>query len=676
MESIALIKFCRVSTRQNLSCGAKRRRISPTNYDDESYQMSQISITLPDGSVRSVKSGITAKEIAESIGPRLAKDAIGAKVNGVLWDLHTPIRQDSSVSILTQKDPESLHFLWHSTAHVMAEAVQDLFKNVQVTIGPVVENGFYYDFHRDEPFTPEDLEKIEKRMAEIIEEDKPFSRREVSRIEAEEFFKKKGEMYKVEILHEIPEGEIVSMYTQGEWTDLCRGPHLPRTGLIKAFRLTSLAGAYWRGDPTREMLRRIYGTSWFSQQDLDLYLKRLEEAKLRDHRKLGKELDLFSIREQEVGPGLVFWHPKGAMIRYLLENYWREEHLKRGYQFVYTPTLLRKELWETSGHLENYGELMFFTEREKQSYGIKPMNCIGHIMIYKSGLRSYRDLPIRYFEFGHVHRYEKSGVLHGMLRVRGITQDDAHIFCTMDQLEEEICGVIDFVLFMVKLFGFGYQMALSTRPEKSVGSAEDWELATQALKNALNRKGVEFVVHEGEGAFYGPKIDFDLKDALDRKWQCSTIQVDFNNPERFDLHYSGSDGGRPRPVMVHRAILGSLERFFCILIEHYAGHFPVWLAHVQAIVCPVTNEQDRFAKEVETSLKNSGIRVEADLSNEKLGQKIRKAQLQKIPYMLVIGKKEEDLRVVNPRKRTGEQLTPMSVEEVIRVIQEDVEEKR
>ena len=634
--------------------------------------MNQIKITLPDGSVRTYNAGVTGREIAESIGERLAKDAVGIKVNGDIFDLMTPIRVNAKVLILTENDPESLGILWHSTAHVMAQAVQDLFKNVKVTIGPMVENGFYYDFHREEPFTPEDLEKIEKRMGEIIDEDHKFSRREVSRSEAEKIFDKMGESYKIEILHGIPENELVSLYEQDKWVDLCRGPHLPSTGRINAFKLLNLAGAYWRGDERREMLRRIYGTSWFSKKDLDLHLKRVEEAKLRDHRRLGKELDLYSIREQEVGPGLVFWHPKGGMIRHLLESFWREEQLKHGYQLVYTPTLLKKELWQKSGHLENYKELMFFTEREKEIYGIKPMNCIGHMMIYKSALRSYRDLPVRYFEFGQVHRYEKSGVLHGLLRVRGITQDDAHIICTMEQLEGEIVGVLDFILETVRLFNFGFEMALSTRPTKSVGSDEMWEKGIEALRGALEKRGIPFVVKEGEGAFYGPKIDVDLKDALNRKWQCSTIQVDFNNPERFDLTYAGSDGAKHRPVMIHRAILGSLERFFGILIEHYAGNFPLWLSPVQARVLTVTNDLDKYALTVEERLKKAGIRVDVDLGGEKLNPKIRNAQLQKIPYMLVVGGKEKESKRVAPRKRSGEQLAPMSVEDFAMMIHKEV----
>lgn len=637
--------------------------------------MNQIEITFPDKSSRLFKSGVTGSEVAASIGAGLAKDAIGAKVNGEIFDLMTPIIKNSKIQILTERDPEALNILWHSTAHVMAEAVQDLFKNVKVTIGPVVENGFYYDFHREEPFTPEDLEKIEKRMKEIIEADCPFSRKEVSRIDAEALFKKMGESYKIEILHGIPEDEVVSLYEQDKWFDLCRGPHIPSTGKIKAFKLLSIAGAYWRGDERREMLRRIYGTSWFSKKDLEEHLKRIEEAKLRDHRKLGKELDLYSIREQEVGPGLVFWHPKGAMIRHLLETFWREEQLKRGYHFVYTPTLLKKELWEKSGHLENYKELMFFTEREKETYGIKPMNCIGHMMIYKSNLRSYRDLPVRYFEFGQVHRYEKTGVLHGLLRVRGITQDDAHIICTMEQLEREIIGVLDFVLDTAELFNFGFEMALSTRPAKSVGSIEHWDKAIKALKNALEEKNIPYVVKEGEGAFYGPKIDVDLKDALNRRWQCSTIQVDFNNPERFDLTFTGSDGTRHRPVMVHRAILGSLERFFGILIEHYAGSFPVWLSPIQAKILTITNDQDKYALEVEKELKKAGISVECDLGGEQLNPKIRNAQLQKIPYMLVVGNKELEAKKVSPRKRSGEQLPAMTIPEVIAMIREEVDDK-
>jgi threonyl-tRNA synthetase len=556
----------------------------------------------------------------------------------------------------------------------MAEAVKSLFPGVKVTIGPSIENGFYYDFDYERPFRDDDLPRIQAKMEEIIQEDLPFTRTELPREQAVERFKQEGEYYKVELLEEM-ESDTVSLYSQGAFTDLCRGPHIPSTGKIKAFQLTKTAGAYWRGDEKRPMLSRIYGVAFADKKALKKHLQQLEEARKRDHVRLGKELGLFSTHE-EIGAGMVVWHPKGAMLRHLIEEFEIQEHLRRGYQIVRGPEILKTSLWEKSGHFDNYRENMYFTEIDEISYGIKPMNCLSHMLIYKTGIKSYRDLPQRYFEMGVVHRHERSGVLHGLLRVREFTQDDAHILCTPEQLDAEIKGVLDLVQYMVTVFGFDYDLELSTRPEKSIGSDEDWERATNALRNAVDDLGLPCRLNEGDGAFYGPKIDVKLRDALDRSWQCATIQVDFTLPDRFDLHYVDREGERRRPVMIHRTILGSMERFTGVLIEQYAGAFPVWIAPVQAVVMTVTDRNTPHAERVLRTLTEAGVRVEADFRNEKLGLKVREAQLQKIPYMLIVGDKESDEGGVTPRLRTGKNLPFMSPEAFLERIREESQQRR
>jgi threonyl-tRNA synthetase len=632
--------------------------------------MSLINVQLPDGSKRELQSGATVADLAASIGAGLAKAALAGQVNGELVDLSAPLTDGATVAIITEKSPEALDIIRHSTSHLMAQAVKELFPAAKVTIGPSVENGFYYDFDVDTPFTPEDLERIEKRMAELAVAGQELTRKVLPAAEAIAFFEKMGEPYKKELIEDIG-AEQVSIYSQGGFADLCRGPHVPNTNKLKAFKLLSIAGAYWRGNENNRMLQRIYGTAFVDKKELEAYLHRLEEAKRRDHRKLGRELDLFSFSD-EVGPGFAIWHPKGAMLRTLLEDFERKEHLKRGYDIVVGPQILKTELWQRSGHYDNYRENMYFTEVDEQSFGVKPMNCLAHMMIYKSQLRSYRDLPQRYFELGTVHRHERAGVLHGLLRVRCFTQDDAHILCTPEQLDGEIKGVLKFVSDVMAIFGFDYEMELSTRPEKSIGSDEDWERATAALLGALKDTGRPFEINEGDGAFYGPKIDIKLRDCLDRRWQCATIQCDFTLPERFDLTYVASDGERKRPVMVHRVILGSIERFIGVLIEHFAGNFPLWLAPVQAVVLTVTDNQIPYAQEVFKQLRAAGIRVQEDLRNEKLNFKIREAQLQKIPYMLVIGDKEVEQGTVTPRYRDGKNLHAMQPEEFISFVESEV----
>ena len=596
-------------------------------------------------------------------------EAIAAQVNGRLFDLSRPVEEEASVSFVSIHSKKGLEILRHSAAHVMAQAVKELFPNVKLTFGPSTDTGFYYDFDYDGTFTPQDLEKIEKKISEIVQQDLPFVRKEVSKEEAAQAFREMGETYKVEHLEELP--DHVSLYRQGSFLDLCEGPHLPSTARIKAIKLLNVSGTYWRGDARNQVLQRIYGTAFPESQGLQDYLHMLEEARKRDHRKLGRELDLFSIQD-EAGPGLVIYHPKGAILRMILEDFEKKEHLKRGYQIVIGPQLLRLDLWKRSGHFENYRDKMYFTKVEDDEYGIKPMNCLAHMLIYKSTLRSYRDLPLRYFELGTVHRHEKSGELHGLLRVRGFTQDDAHILCQPDQLVDEIAAIIDFVDDVMGVFQFEYEMEISTRPEKSIGTDEDWERATQALMQTLKNKNLPFDINEGDGAFYGPKIDVKLKDALGRRWQCATIQVDFAMPERFDLTYIGSDGEPHRPVMLHRVILGAMERFIGVLIEHYGGAFPVWLAPVQAILLTVTERHGPYAEGLYRRLLEKGIRVERDFRNEKLGFKIREAQLQKIPYMLVIGDKEEKEGTVSPRKRSGESMKPMGVEDFIAQVESEV----
>jgi len=633
--------------------------------------MSEIRIELPDGSVKELASGSTPYDVALSIGEGLAKASIAAKVDGELVDVRTPLEKNARLELVTLKSDEGLDIYRHSTAHLMAHAVKDLFGNdVQVTIGPAIENGFYYDFYSEKhTFSPEDFEKIEKRMEEIASAKLPIERSVLSRNEAIAKFKAMGENYKVELIEDL-DVPTVSVYTQGDFADLCRGPHLPSTDHIKAFKLTSVAGAYWRGDEKNAMLQRIYATAFPDKKELKQYLARLEEARKRDHRKLGRELDLFSFNE-EAGAGLVIWHPKGATLRTVLENFERQEHQKRGYDIVMGPQILKTELWKTSGHYENYRENMYFTEVDEQGYGVKPMNCLAHMLIYKSKRRSYRDLPLRYFELGTVHRHEKSGVLHGLLRVRGFTQDDAHILCTPEQLDAEIKGVIRFVMDVMEIFRFECEMEISTRPEKSIGSDEDWDRATKALISALDDTKLPYEINEGDGAFYGPKIDIKLKDCLDRKWQCATIQCDFTLPERFDLTYVGADGEKHRPVMVHRVILGSIERFIGVLIEHYAGNFPLWISPVQAVVVNVTDNQAEYAEQVFNQLREAGVRVQKDLRNEKLGFKIREAQMEKIPYMLVIGDKEMEEGTVAPRFRSGKNLDPMTVEQFIAFVRSE-----
>jgi len=632
--------------------------------------MSEINITWPDSSRGTFPGGTTIKDAIGSWKPDVMGSTVAAKVNGMPSDLGFRLEKDAVVEPIDVATKEGLGILRHSTSHVMAQAVQDTFPGAKVSIGPSIEEGFYYDFEYETTFTPEDLQKIEQRMQEITATANDFSRRDISREEAVELFRGKGESYKVELINDLPpEVTTVSLYSQGEYVDLCRGPHLPSTLMIKAFKLLNVAGAYWRGDERNKMLQRIYGTCFATQEALDDYLRMIEEAKKRDHRRLGRELDLFQMND-EAGPGLIIFHPKGMMLRYIIEEWERKEHLKRGYDMVMGPQILKEDLWKRSGHFDHYRENMYFTEVEGQGYGIKPMNCLSHMLIYKSRIRSYRDLPLRYFELGTVHRHEKTGVLHGLLRARQFTQDDAHILCTPDQLNSEIRAIADFVAYAMKIFGFEYEVELSTRPEKSIGSDADWELATSALEGALKDGRMVYEINEGDGAFYGPKIDFKLKDALKRKWQCATIQCDFTLPERFDLSYIGSDGEKHRPVMLHRVILGAIERFMGVLIEHHAGAFPVWLSPVQASILTVTEKHIPHGEKVYQQLLDAGVRVEKSFSNEKLGYKIREAQMQKIPYMLVIGDREMTEDAVSPRQRDGSNLGSMSVANFINIVQE------
>ncbi len=635
-----------------------------------------VRVKLSSGEEGSFNSGITVRETIEALNPTLLKDALAAKVNGVLVDLSYPLDADAFVEPVTFDSKEGREVFWHSSAHIMAAAVKRIFPSVKVTIGPPIETGFYYDFDFERSFTPEDLEKIEEEMARIVEEDHSFERMELSKEEAYRLFKDLGETYKLEILDEI-EDDTVSLYKTGDFVDLCRGPHIPSTGYVKAFKLTSVAGAYWRGDERNKMLQRIYGVSFPTSKQLRSYLNFLEEAKKRDHRKLGKELKLFLI-EEEVGPGLVIWLPKGATVRRVIEDYWKEKHEKAGYKLIYTPHVGKAQLWETSGHLSFYKENMFPEMKiENVSYYVKPMNCPFHIHVYKSELRSYRDLPIRLAELGTVYRYEKSGVLHGLLRVRGFTQDDAHIFCREDQVEDEIKNTVQFAIEMLGDFGFkDLNIYISTKPEKAIGTDEMWEVATGSLIKAVEALGLEYSIEEGEGAFYGPKIDITINDAIGREWQCSTVQFDFNLPERFDLNYRDSDGSEKRPYMIHRALLGSLERFFGVLIEHYAGNFPVWLAPIQARVMSITDDQVEYALDVAEKLKSEGIRAEADVRNEKIGYKIRAAEVEKIPYMVVVGKREMEEGKVSVRRKGKGQVGSLAVDELINMIREEIETKR
>ena len=586
---------------------------------------------------------------------------LAARFNDRLIDLSAPITESGQLAPVAQADPDALPLLRHSVAHIMAEAVKLLFPDVKVTIGPAIENGFYYDFDKAEPFTPDDLGKIEEKMGELIKAARPFERSELTPLKAVELFKAQGEDYKVELVEDLVRDQKVdhvSIYKSGNFVDLCRGPHVPDAGWGAAFKLLSVAGAYWRGDENRPMLQRIYGTAFFNKKDLEQHLHILEEAKRRDHRRLGKDLDLFSVSD-EVGGGLIIWHPKGALLRVTLEEFERQEHLRRGYDIVMGPQILRTELWKRSGHWDNYRDNMYFTEIDGQSYGIKPMNCINHMFVYRSQLRSFRDLPIRMFELGTVQRHEKSGVLHGLTRVRQFTQDDAHLFCTPETLDSEIKAILDMVTDLMGTFGFEFEIELSTRPSKSIGSDEAWELATNALQKALADKNVPYVINEGDGAFYGPKIDVKLKDALSRRWQCATIQCDFTLPERFDLTYVDNDGQKKRPIMLHRTIFGSIERFIGILVEHFAGAFPMWLSPEQVRILTVTSRADECAVQTKAALRKAGLRAEADMRNEKLGYKIREAQMQKVPYVLVLGDKEVEDGTVAVRRRGGEDLGVM-----------------
>ncbi len=636
---------------------------------------SMIQVTLPDGSQHSFPPGTTPLEVARSVSRRLAGDAIVARVNGELWDLARPLEGDARVEILTSKDPEALEVYRHSTAHLLAAAVLELFPGTKLGIGPPVKDGFYYDFERSEPFTPEDLERIEKKMRELRDRDLPFERRLTPKDEGLAKYRAMNEEMKCELIDERADA-VFSEYTLGpHFIDFCRGPHVPSTNKLKAFKLLSVAGAYWKGDEHRQQLQRIYGTAWFTEKELEAYLQKLEEAKKRDHRTLGRQLDLISIQEL-AGPGLIFFHPKGALVRKLLEDWMREQYLKRGYDLVSTPHVMREQLWQISGHLSHYAENMYAAmELDDARYRLKPMNCPGHILIYRDRQRSYRDLPVRLGELGTVYRYERSGTLHGLFRVRGFTQDDAHIFCRPDQIEDEIVSCLEFAVDVLKTYGFHrYQAEISTwdggASGKYDGTPDQWKLAEGALNRAVERVGLEAKVMEDEAAFYGPKIDVKLVDALDRPWQLSTVQFDFTLPRRFELEYVGEDGAKHQPLMVHRALYGSVERFFGILLEHYAGAFPVWLAPVQAVVLPIADRHIEYARRVRDRLAAEGLRAEVDERSEKVNYKIREAQLQKIPYMLVVGDREAANQQVALRTRKGGDLGARGVEEVVAMIAE------
>jgi threonyl-tRNA synthetase len=631
------------------------------------------SVSLPDGSRRQYDAPVSVLDVARDIGPGLAKAALAGKVDGRLVDVRHQITGDVALAIVTDRDPEGVEIIRHSTAHLLAQAVKELFPAAQVTIGPVIENGFYYDFAFERAFTPEDLEKIEKRMQELAKADLPVERSVMERDEAVVYFRNMGEEYKAEIIASIPEDQEISLYRQGDFVDLCRGPHIPSTGRLKAFKLTKVAGAYWRGDSNNEMLQRIYGTAWPNKDQLNAYLEQIREAERRDHRRIGTELDLFSIQE-DAGGGLVFWHPKGARIRRVIENFWFELHERAGYDFVVTPHIANLELWKTSGHADFYSDSMYEPmEDDNQAFQLKPMNCPFHVLVYKDRLRSYRDLPLRWGEMGTVYRREMSGALHGLMRVRGFTQDDAHIFCREDQIESEIIGVLDLTLELLNAFGFKeFDINLSTKPEDAVGSDAIWEHATAALRSAIEKKGLEYTLDEGGGAFYGPKIDIKIRDAIGRQWQCSTVQLDFNLPERFDMEYVSESNERKRPIMIHRALFGSLERFFGVLIEHYAGLFPLWLAPVQLAVLTITERQDDYARNVVEALRKKGLRIEADLRNEKIGFKIREHTLKRVPYLLVLGDREMETQTVAVRTRSGEDLGSMGIDSLLSRIQAEI----
>lgn len=630
-----------------------------------------IKVTLKDGSVKEYNKGITVKEVAESISPGLARVALAAEINGEVKDLSYEINEDTNLNILTFDSEGGKEAYRHTSSHILAQAVKRLYPDAKLAIGPAIDNGFYYDFDVDKPFTVEDLEKIESEMKKIIKDDLKLERFTLSRDEAIKFMEEKGESYKVELINDLPEGATISFYKQGDFVDLCAGPHVESTGKVKAYKLLSVAGAYWRGSEKNKMLQRIYGTSFAKKSELDEYLHRLEEAKKRDHRKLGRELDLFDIYEE--GPGFPFFLPKGMVLRNILEDYWRKEHKKNNYQEIKTPIILNEDLWHRSGHWDHYKENMYFTKIDEGDFAIKPMNCPGGMLAYKRKLHSYRDLPQRIAELGLVHRHELSGALHGLMRVRCFTQDDAHIFMTPDQVKDEVLGVINMIDSFYKVFGFKYHVELSTRPEDSMGSDEQWDLAINSLKDALDTKGMEYKVNEGDGAFYGPKIDFHLEDSIGRTWQCGTIQLDFQMPERFDLTYVGPDGERHRPVMIHRVVFGSIERFIAILTEHYAGAFPTWLSPVQVKILPLIDKHVEYALKVQKELEDKGIRVEVDIRNEKIGYKIREARLEKVPYMLIIGDKELENNAVAVRSRKDGDIGAIQVSEFIDKILEEVE---
>lgn len=634
-----------------------------------------IEVTLPDGSKREFNSPVTVGDVAASIGAGLARAALAGKVNGKLVDLSHPITENSTVSIVTDKDPEGLEIIRHSTSHLMAQAVKELYPQAQITIGPVIENGFYYDFSLPKHLTNEDLPLIEKKMDEIVKRDLPIVREEMDRDEAVKYFNSIGEHYKAEIIGSIPAGETISLYRQGDYVDLCRGPHVPSTGRLRVHKLMKLAGAYWRGDSKNEMLQRIYGTAWAKKDDMAAYLYMLEEAEKRDHRRLGKELDLFHFQEE--APGLIFWHARGWALWQQVEQYMRRVYQDNGYQEVKAPQLLDRSLWEKSGHWSKYKENMFTTESENRYYALKPMNCPGHIQIFNSAVRSYRDLPIRYGEFGACHRNEPSGSLHGLMRVRGFTQDDGHIFCTEDQILSECTAYTKLVQKVYADYGFtDISYKIATRPEKRIGDDATWDKAEKALMDALDASGIKYDILPGEGAFYGPKIEYHLRDSLGRGWQCGTIQVDFQMPSRLGAEYVTESNGRATPVMLHRVIFGSLERFIGMLLEHYAGQLPPWLAPVQVAVANITDDQADYAQEVVSMLKKAGLRAEADLRNGKITYKIRELSLQKLPYILVVGAKEKAEGKVAVRVRGGKDLGAMSVEDFIKLVQEDVATRR
>ena len=632
-----------------------------------------VAIKLPDGSVMEMESGVSGFDVAEKISAGLAKAALAVKVNGKLTDLSTPITTDATITIITGRDKEGLEILRHSCSHIMAEAVKELWPDVQVTIGPAIENGFYYDFSRKEPFTTEDFEKIEARMHEIVKRDEKVERKVLPRNEAIKFFKDLGEHYKAEIIEDLPESEVISLYSQGNFTDLCRGPHVPSTGKVgDAFKLMKVAGAYWRGDSTKEMLQRIYATAWADKKDLKAYLEMLEEAAKRDHRKLGREMDLFHF-EPEYAPGAVFWHDKGYRVYRKLIEYMRNRQEHNGYVEISTPRVMDRCLWETSGHWEKYGAHNYSGQTEdKKWFCIKPMNCPGGLLVYKQGIKSYRDLPLRMAEFGKVNRYEASGSLMGLMRVREFTQDDAHIFCTPEQMEEECITTLKLILDIYKDFGFNeVKIYLSTRPEKRIGSDEIWDLCEKSLANALTSHGYAFEINEGEGAFYGPKLEFILRDAIGREWQCGTIQVDMNLPQRFDISYIGEDGEKHQPVMLHRALFGSIERFLGILIENHAGRLPLWLSPEQVVVCPIVSEFDGYAEEVAAAMRKAGLLVKTDLRNEKINYKIREHSVAKIPVIAVVGAKEKENRTVTVRRIGSDKQETFALDDLIKSLEEE-----